>query len=466
MRIVLICFNLLLGITCVVAQNENNIWYFGNHAGLDFNSGTPVPIPNGTLFDYDNSSTVSDIAGNLLFYTNGETVWNANHQQMTNGANIGGSTTGGQAAVIIKQPFQDSLYYIFTADAFGASGGLKYSIVNMQGSGGLGTVTQKGIVLHNPSTEKLAGIHYCIGKFTWLITHKANSNEFYCYKIKANGLDTVPVISAVGQIHPAGPWGVVNNTAGQMSVSKTGSKIGCVQFQSGKIEVFDFDLNSGVVSNPVLINNTHPGTWGLEFSADGTKMYVSVYTNSSILQYDVSLGNAAAISASETIVGNVSLSPCPGYSGATGYLQRGPDDKIYIAKCNSNNLSVIESPNMSGALCNLVDVGVSLGSGTSLFGLSRAVANECKTTGINSFQNSILSVSPNPNNGTFSIDISNASEIKYLDLKIFDALGKLVFAKKSASSDFKIIKTNLDPGYYTVLLDGNNESIIKKMIVY
>lgn len=73
---------------------------------------------------------------------------------------------------------------------------------------------------------------------------------------------------------------------------------------------------------------------------------------------------------------------------------------------------------------------------------------------------------PNPNNGTFSIDISNATGIKYLDLKIFDALGKLVFAKKSALSDFKNIQSNLDPGYYTVLLDRNNEKVIKKMIVY
>ena len=467
MRIILICFNLLLSTINVLAQNENNIWYFGNYAGLDFNSGTPVSLNNGVLDSYDNTSTISDSAGNLLFYTNGENVWNANSLFMTNGQGIGGSNTGGQAALIIRQPFQDSIYYIFTADAFGASGGLKYSIVNMHGSGGLGTVTQKGIVLQDTSTEKLAGIHYCVGKFTWLITHKGNSNEFYCYKIKANGLDTVPVISAVGQIHPAGPWGTVNNTAGQMSISKTGSKIGCVQFQSGKIEVFDFDLNTGIVSNPILLNSTYQGAWGLEFSPDGTKMYLSVYTSPNIRQFDVTLGNANAISASAISVGSTSTTACPGFSGAVGYLQRGPDDKIYIAHCGLNYLSVINEPNKAGLLCDFVDNGVQLGNRVSTFGLSRAIANECMNTGVDDIALiNINTLFPNPNNGTFSIDISNATEIKLLDLKIFDALGKLVFAKKSVLSDFKNIQSNLDPGYYTVLLDRNNEKVIKKMIVY
>ena len=162
------------------AQKEGNTWYFGSYAGLSFASGAPVAITNSALFTYDNSSTVSDSAGNLLFYSNGETVWNKNHQVMQNGAGISGSNTGGQSALIIKQPSSSTIYYLFTSDAFGASGGLHYTIVDLSLNNGIGGVTQKNILLHNPSTEKLAGFFSCATNTAWLISHKANSNEFYC----------------------------------------------------------------------------------------------------------------------------------------------------------------------------------------------------------------------------------------------------------------------------------------------
>ena len=37
----------LFTITQSIAQREANIWYFGANAGLDFNSGAPVPLTNG-----------------------------------------------------------------------------------------------------------------------------------------------------------------------------------------------------------------------------------------------------------------------------------------------------------------------------------------------------------------------------------------------------------------------------------
>lgn len=64
---------------------------------------------------------------------------------MSNGLNIGWSNTGGQAAVIFKQPIQQSIYYIFTADTFGVSGGLKYSVVDMNGLNGLGAIIPKAL---------------------------------------------------------------------------------------------------------------------------------------------------------------------------------------------------------------------------------------------------------------------------------------------------------------------------------
>ena len=97
----------------VYPQLSNNIWYFGEHAGIDFSSGTPIALTNGAMQAYDNTSTISDTSGNLLFYTNGVKAWGKNHQQMPNGTNLGSTLSSGQSTLIVPQPFSNK-YYIFT----------------------------------------------------------------------------------------------------------------------------------------------------------------------------------------------------------------------------------------------------------------------------------------------------------------------------------------------------------------
>src|SRR5436190_23876916 len=83
---------------------NNNIWYFGDHAGIDFNSGSPVVLTNGAMYDWDISATISDNSGHLVMYCNGDTIWNKNHTPMPNGTALMGNTTGGQTSLIVKQP--------------------------------------------------------------------------------------------------------------------------------------------------------------------------------------------------------------------------------------------------------------------------------------------------------------------------------------------------------------------------
>src|SRR6185295_360819 len=77
-----------------LAQKQANLWYFGEYAGLDFNSGAPVLLTNGqthnSTTNIEGCATISDSAGQLLFYTDGETVYNHLHALMPNGTNIGG----------------------------------------------------------------------------------------------------------------------------------------------------------------------------------------------------------------------------------------------------------------------------------------------------------------------------------------------------------------------------------------
>ena len=80
-----------------------------------------------------------------------------------------------------------------------------------------------------------------------------------------------------------------------------------------------------------------------------------------MLQYDLTLGSAAAITNSETTVANAG-------SGG-GALQLGPDGKLYIARVNNSFLSVINQPDVVGIGCDFDTIGVDLANRNCVFGL-------------------------------------------------------------------------------------------------
>ena len=98
------------------SQNENKIWYFGNQAGMNFMTSPPTNLTNSNS-QMNNltwaCASISDANGNLLFYTNGITVWNQQHQIMANGGYIS-PCAGYQSALIVKKPGNNSIYYIIS----------------------------------------------------------------------------------------------------------------------------------------------------------------------------------------------------------------------------------------------------------------------------------------------------------------------------------------------------------------
>ena len=106
----------------VFAQKEANYWYFGNNAGLHFlDDGTVVPLSDGNMTTNEGCSSISDAQGNLLFYTDGRTVWDKNHVIMPNGDYLGGTGLLGdpsstQSGIIVPKADDPDIYYIFTVD--------------------------------------------------------------------------------------------------------------------------------------------------------------------------------------------------------------------------------------------------------------------------------------------------------------------------------------------------------------
>ena len=66
--------------TGAVGQGQANFWYFGQHAAIDFNSGVPVTTFGSAMGTREGCASISTPSGDLLFYTDGTSVWDKNNQ--------------------------------------------------------------------------------------------------------------------------------------------------------------------------------------------------------------------------------------------------------------------------------------------------------------------------------------------------------------------------------------------------
>lgn len=345
----------------IEAQKENNIWYFGTKCGLDFSTSPPTLLINGKTNTHEGSSTVSDGAGNLLFYTDGITVWNKTHAVMDNGTGLKGNSSSTQSSMVVKAPCGNSQYYIFTPDCFEApSNAVHYSVVDIQANGGLGSVVEKNTILLNTrSSEKITSIKDATGGY-WVVVHPIDSNAFYSYHLTSTGINPTPVISYIGSVY--------RNTVGNIGYLKSspnGKKIAACLQQNGGLELFDFDNTTGVLSNHVLIDSSNSPTsqyYGCSFSPDNNLLYAATTASKTITQFDISLPTSAEIIASA-----IKISP-PGTPGMPlGALQLAPDGKIYVAVMGSRTLDAISSPNTKGVGCNYVQQAISFPTTSQAF---------------------------------------------------------------------------------------------------
>ena len=90
------------------------MWYFGRNAGINFANQTAVALTDGALNTWEGCATMSDLNGKLLFYTDGRSIWNSNHQLIPNATNLGGHNSTTQSATILPFPGHPNIYYIFS----------------------------------------------------------------------------------------------------------------------------------------------------------------------------------------------------------------------------------------------------------------------------------------------------------------------------------------------------------------
>jgi hypothetical protein len=367
-----VCFN-------CTAQNELTKWYFGNRGGLDFMTNPPTILTNSAMKATHGCTSVADAAGSILFYSQGDTVWNKNHQVLANGTGLYGLPGGGwQTCMAVKQPGNNNIYFVLTQRANSpvpntTVSGVHYSIIDMSLAAGDGSVTLKNAPLYTGvCTTALSAVQHCNGTDIWLMCHEAFNNTFRAYLVTAAGVNTTAVLSVTGVLFNS------PSAVGYLKFSPDGRRLAYINSQLGSgtsLELYDFNNVTGVLSNSITLMNTVPGDGllGCEFSPDGSKLYS---TSASVFnwayQWDLCAGTASAIVASQyTITGPASM-------GGRFPMQQAPNGKIYIAISNQSYLDVINNPNQAGAACNYVGAGQSVAPKICFSGLPSFVCSQFK----------------------------------------------------------------------------------------
>lgn len=371
-----------------------NIWYFGNGAGIDFNEvdgldPPPRSITTAHAMDApEGTSTISDANGDVLFYSDGSTVWNVENVIMPNGENIGGDINSTQSVLIIPFADDETLYYVFTTqEIYGTSTYmLKYSVVDLKEDNGLGDVISKDNVLFTKSTEKLSALEG--GNGYWLLSHEYGTNTFRAYPITNAGIGP-PVLSSLGSVHSVND--ALSGQAG-MKFSGDGARVAValIEGTDDYIELFQFDQNQGELTEfeyqiDVSIGgpNVNDELYDVHFSLNGNKIFATLNNRNGgspggrILEYRIdSASTEASREASKTDI-STSSTTAVNY----GAIQTGPDGQLYVAMevpgspSATNFIGSISVNEDTAAFSSFNQRQVSLTVGNSRLGLPNFVQN-------------------------------------------------------------------------------------------
>lgn len=341
---------------------RNNIWLFGNRAGIDFNCNPPKAIINSRMNFGEGSGCMSDNTGSLLFSTAGNSVNDKTNLTMPLGMINAAGQQPAQPVIIVPDPANAKKYYLFTTPYPTGNDSLYYSVVDMSLPGNGTVVNPLGnmvagkikIGLIDSSMQSITAVPHCNRKDYWVIAKRFNTNLFYVYNVSAAGV-SAPVISNIGKILTDNS---PSNGHGQLKASPNGKKLAFTYFElsGSELQLFDFDNTTGIISNYIPLP-LPDWSFGTSFSPDNTKLYVSGIYGTFIFQYDICAGNAAAIQASKYTI----AVGAPTSTHIREGMQLAPDGKIYGVNHVQDSLHIIQNPNLPGALCSYIRNGFSLG---------------------------------------------------------------------------------------------------------
>lgn len=386
-----------------------------------------------------------------------------------------------QGQLILPRPGNDSLYDVLVIDVSPDSSinnlrkpKMLHMVVDIFANGGTGAMVSNEVAFGYNLTERLTGTPHGDGTDYWVLAHEWKSDKFLAYRLAANGLDTVPVVSHAGALHSAqyGTCLTNRNRQGEMKFNYVGDVLaitshngvcGSDTLQPGIVQLFDFDDATGSVTYWMTLPD-HSQGYGIEFSQDGSKLYVpgidplalELYVD----QYDLLAGDTTAVVSSRT---RVYATPYDGQptSQIPTAMELAPNGKIYVSRSGSS-MDVIQAPNLADLDCGYEENSIIFPNPQTYVGhtnqIKRYHDSEYKRddVGFGAEQHqSQFAVWPNP--ASSSIRLRMPAKIASPRVRIHDNTGRLL---REVSGQVALSGTmdlsSLASGMYTVsLLDGS-----------
>ena len=185
-------------------------------------------------------AAISDRNGDILFYTDGRTVYsvvNDVHQQMPNGDNLSGDPGSAQSSIIVQFPSDETLYYIFTTNCTNplvacTTFQLSYSVVDLKAAVG-GDVVIKNKPLFEYSTEKIAATADL--DLTWHFIGRIQSNKTRDIATHFHWVQTVDREKIARRLHEHCPNDKRLNILLQVNIDADSAKAGISPAQAGSL---------------------------------------------------------------------------------------------------------------------------------------------------------------------------------------------------------------------------------------
>lgn len=452
-----------------------NNWCFGWNAGLCFNSGSAVALTNVALMQgFDGCSTISDTSGNLLMYSNGEKIWNRNNQVMLNGYNLNGCISSANGTLLVPQPGNDSLYYLFTADCWeNYFSGLYYSVINIKGDGGLGQVITKNVLLLDSCAESVIATYAAEGNI-WIVTSDIKG-MFYSYLLSNTGISGV--VDSMQTTSMLSYFPSYQYSFGYLKFSPNGNYIFASDFVDlgdGICKLISFDICSGnfitcftiaVDLDPIM------HFYYSSFSYDSRYLYIqSRCTNgpclpSAIVYYEISepIDSAAIVNSMDTLI-------------STNYvqinaMQLSPLGNIVISTSTTavtyNYVSTFADPNNPNP-ANLFLNSIYLGGKEGRMNLINTIEtwflqDTIMTNPKNKESTSVFEIFPNPTDGSFIVLTDTKG---CWDYSIRNVFGEIAANGQNCSNELLVNQSLLNGVYFFEITDNiHHQKKVKKVLI-
>lgn len=464
---------------------HDNIWLFG------YGSDTNTEMFGGSTFDFSQSppdtsseyrnmyldvtnASICDTEGNLLFYTNGIYIANAEHQPMEGGEGLSPSQYTDdnalwgmrliQGALTLPHPASNNRYYLIH-EPYEYPGiidwhapRLYYSLIDMNENMGLGAVVEKNVEIFEANLDhgKISAVKHANGRDWWVLVLGHSSNKYHRILISDQMVQYLETQS-VGNDIP--------NGIGQATFSPDGSKYVLYNLHhvglGNYLNIYDFDRCSGLLSNHQQFNMID-SAWagGIAISPSSQFLYVSSYDY--IYQYDLQASDIEASKDTVAVYDGFQIQVTPTFFLNTRFFlaQLGPDGKIYINCPGSPNiLHVIHEPDLPGEACNVEQHAIHLPTYNNsslpnfpnyrLGALEGSPCDTLLTTSIGETTTDEMEISffPNPAADFINIDLQSAGFSEAV-LSVYDLYGQVLWKQIILNGNNQVDLGTLHSGLY------------------